>query len=239
MSQPHDSYGRAPGGGVPHDRSGAAPNPHASPKAGGGTAWVRSRSPALRIVANGLSLVLIGLALSLLSMLAGFAVGSFFVSLLSVGSRICTVVGQLMCLMVPRETGAKPLILAAVALMMIGAFIAGVMPLWDSESSSTLLLWLAALSALLPLASFVCFVLFLRNLAEYVGRRDVTEDCQVLLLLIAAMIGVVILMFSLSLALMSIWVVWLSDLALLVLYVLFLLKYINVLGTLRGTLLGQ
>jgi hypothetical protein len=234
--QQPDAYGRSRGAnsGPP----GASPNPYASPKSGG-QAWVMSRSPELRLIATGLTLVLIGLALSLLSMLVGMTLGlGILVAALGVGSRVCTIVGQVMCLLVPQETGAKPLIIASVALMLAAAVVAGIMPLFSFESLQTLL-WLAALSMLLPLASLVCFVLFLRTLAEYVGRQDVAEDCSVLLILLAVMIGVGILMFVVGLASLSIWLARVFELANLILYVVFLVKYIGVLGALRNTLLRQ
>ena len=77
-------------------------------------------------------------------------------------------VGPLVCLAVPAETGAKGLLIASV-LFQLASPANGVLP---RLAPSAVPQGFQVVLQLLSLVGFVLFVLFMKKLAEYIGRQD-------------------------------------------------------------------
>lgn len=152
-------------------------NPYASPAAtttAPGVEWMRTDSAALAKTATGLSLVYYGIVLLLLSLLltvgAAFVPFAMFFTLGGIIiASIMMFVGPLFCLSVPAETNAKGLIIGAVAFQLINLAFA-VMPAAGIEVSG-----LESVAQIFGLLSGICFVLFMRRLAQFIGREDLAD----------------------------------------------------------------
>lgn len=81
--------------------------------------------------------------------------------------------GEILCTAAPRESGAKSLAFAAVALQ--GVSLGSVLLTWLLEwmESPTAVMVVQGVGNLAGLMSLVCFVLFMRRLALFIQRRDV------------------------------------------------------------------
>ena len=189
--------------------SGDPTNPYASPQVEmilpPGVRWAQADSPSLRQTGVGLTLVYYGIVTVLLSIVV-IAVGGFVAaasrSQMALGAvfilgglgvivgSILNFVGPLVCLVVPAESGAKGLIVGSVIFQLanvIHSVVVLVAPRLIPETTSKVL-------NLLGLVAAVLFVLFMKQLSEYIGRPDLAARARNVLVAAAALfvIGVVV-----------------------------------------------
>ena len=126
---------------------------------------------ALRPTGIGLALVFYGLVIVMVSMLLMGCLGPIAGIGGSIGG-IPMLIGPLFCLTVPKQSGARWLIIGSVFfefLMVAPAFFVLVF----TESSAALVL--TNMAGLFWLISFIFFVLFLRRVAQFLGDDDVAR----------------------------------------------------------------
>jgi hypothetical protein len=183
-------------------------------------------------VATGLRCVLV----SLLIQIAAFLIGLLPVSIpylsfgLSQAASVLALVGQVMCLAVPEESGTRPLFIGVVALQVLGIgvrFGIFAIPLLG-------LFWLLSSSA-----SFFLFVYALKRLSEFVESPKAEADAEwilqwgVGLLVLREVPSRVAIQLGPGVAGIMVWVIVLATL---VIGVLILLRYIDLLGNLKDDL---
>jgi len=110
-------------------------------------------------------------------------------------------VGQALCLTVPKATGAKGLIIAAVVMQLASV---GIKLFVKSEAGSVSETQIANLvGSLLSLAAAVTFVAFLKRLGEYLNRSDLAQKAQTLIvggrcLVVMTIIMIPVLLFTVT-----------------------------------------
>ncbi len=167
---------------------------------------------AMNVVALGLGLLYWALLLLFGSVLlaAVCLIGSFAVEALMLGMVVVVcglivalamnAVGWLLCLAVPSQTGAKGLIIASLVLTIaavLSPFViapAIVAELEGSLDPRIVVLLAGLVGPVLILAANISFLLFLRQLAEYVRRSDLAEKAQ---LVIQVMLLQIVVLFIL------------------------------------------
>jgi hypothetical protein len=99
---------------------------------------------------------------------------------------IMVIVGTLMCLATPEETGAKGFILASVVLYIVGFCASVVGYLVGSDPVSMV-------GTLASLAANILFLLFLKQLSEFIGAIPLAERAKLLLILWGVTVGLQII----------------------------------------------
>jgi hypothetical protein len=165
--------------------------------------WLRSADPSLLKVARGLGMIYNGIITLILAVLVGLLVGlilafaagpgaTLFVAgvagLAVLGGLIMVLIGTLMCLATPEETGAKGFIFASVALSVVG-FIASIIGQFMQNTPVITLGTLASLTA------NILFLLFLRQLSEFIGAFELAERAKLLLILLGVTVGFQVVAF--------------------------------------------
>jgi hypothetical protein len=164
--------------------------------------WLHSTDdPSLQKVARGLGLIYNGIITIVLAILFGllgmFVVGiatgeaglgfvvliAFFVGFVGM---IMIVVGTLMCLATPEETGAKGLVTASVILSVI-SFCASVIAEFTQNDIVEII------GTLTGIGSQITFLLFLKKLSEFIGAISLAERAKTLLILMAVVFGLQVL----------------------------------------------
>ena len=178
-------------------------NPYAAPTASTmhprAAEWLQSTDdPSLQKVARGLGLMYTGIILFIATIILGLilvtiltavagAVGlvlSLTIAILvGLAALVMMIAGKLMCLATPEETGAKNLILASVVLDIIG-FVISVVGSFTENGAASLL------GSMIAFAAQVTFLLFLRQLSEFIGETQLVERARLLLTLLGITIGV-------------------------------------------------
>jgi hypothetical protein len=160
--------------------------------------WLHSTNdPSLQKVARGLGLIHNGIITIVLAIIFGllgmFVIGIAagegglrFVMIIAflVGfvGMIMIVVGTLMCLATPAETGAKGLVTASVILSVI-SFCASVIAEFAENDLVQIIGTLAGIG------SQITFLLFLKQLSEFIGAISLAERAKTLLILMAVVFG--------------------------------------------------
>ncbi len=177
-------------------------NPYASPMATEmspvAAQWLQSPSTSLTKVANGLGLIYMGIVVILFAIIGGIlslfllartpamaATILAFIGLAVLAGVVLNIVGSVFCLATPEETGAAGMIYASVGAMGLGLLI-------------TVSSWLVALpptmylvQMVLNLAAGVTFLLFLRKLAQFIGRADFAAKAKSVLIWCGICAGIV------------------------------------------------
>ncbi|MCP4886071.1 MAG: hypothetical protein GY904_05600 [Planctomycetaceae bacterium] len=152
-----------------------SPNPYlppSTPSSEAGMEWMANQPVALSNTALGLSLVYYGIVLFLFSLILGMLAGFFLpvVALLALPGiligPILMFVGPLFCLTVPAQTNAKGLIIATVVLQLAN-YVAIFLPMFGFDFGE-----FQPFMQTLNLLSNICFLLFMRKLAMFIGRND-------------------------------------------------------------------
>ena len=160
-------------------------NPYAPPTSttsARGIEWMKTDTAALSKTALGLSLVYYGIVLFLLSIILMFAAAFFApVLIISIGGiiigSVLMFVGPLLCLSVPAETNAKGLIIGTVVLQVINLGFP-ILPTLGVELSG-----FQSFAQIFGVLSAICFVLFMRRLAQFIGREDLASRARNVLVL--------------------------------------------------------
>ena len=159
-------------------------NPYAPPAATAsarGIEWMMTDSAALSKTALGLSLVYFGIVLFLFSIILTFGVIFSPALIITIGgiliASIMMFMGPLFCLSVPAETNAKGLIIGTVVLQVIN-FTFAVLPAAGVELSG-----FESFTQIFGVLSAICFVLFMRRLAQFIGREDLASRAKNILVL--------------------------------------------------------
>lgn len=188
----------------------AQENPYAAPETelSPGETWIASGSPGLAKTAKGLSTVYYGIVFILLGAICGpllffvappaaiLAGGLFFLG------WAMLIIGPLLCLSVPAETGAKGLIVASVIcqlanlVLSLGHTVLGMtggeaMMTDDAQAivvengGNASVIVVQLIAGALSILYITLFVLFMKKLAEFVGREDLSRRARNVLILFA------------------------------------------------------
>lgn len=144
--------------------------------------WMANQPVALSNTALGLSLVYYGIVLFLFSLILGMLAGFFLpvVALLALPGiligPILMFVGPLFCLTVPAQTNAKGLIIATVVLQLAN-YVAIFLPMFGFDFGE-----FQPFMQTLNLLSNICFLLFMRKLAMFIGHDDLAARASRILI---------------------------------------------------------
>ena len=213
----------------------ATDNPYAAPDTlettDPGQSWLQTSSVGLSRTLTGLNLVYYGIVIAFLSLISFVTMVIFpplvFVSIIGVLFGYLTfLIGPLFCLAVPSETGAKSWIVGAVCFQLLGlglTLVNGVMP-------GALPPIFRSAGSLAALISSILFMMFMRRLATYIGRGDLSAKAVNILVL-----GAAILLTSLVAPLARpqldrvAWVLMIPS----ILFLVFFVMYANMINSLR------
>lgn len=138
-----------------------------------GKSGLKTVGLGLLIQAFGMSAVigmtLIGVVLGFTGNVAIVTVALYGLLGVAVLGAVAMLVGELLCLSAPADSGGKGLIIGAVVCHLIGWGIAA-MNLISPPANPNMVL--AAVSAISSLAYFVLWLLFLRKIADYAGQKE-------------------------------------------------------------------
>jgi hypothetical protein len=172
--------------------------------------------------------VLIGLILTLVASFAAGGGGAIMMmvimALVLLAAFIMVIVGTLMCLATPEETGAKGLIVASVALYAVGVCLSLVGAFTNSELAQSA-------GGLASLGGNITFLLFLKQLAQFIGAVQLVERAKLLLILLGITIGLQLIMVVVTLAGAAAF--GLLALAILVIGLVSFFMYLGLLNSLR------
>jgi hypothetical protein len=218
------------------------PNPFASPTqlepTSTGQRWVSVDSPELRRTGLGLSFVYFGIVLVLLSVILSFfviTIGNAAYGVILQGGvlvgYLLMLIGPMLCLSVPAETGAKGYIVGSVILQLLNICLTlGSAAL---GAGSAIPSWVGLGGGATAMFGSILFVLFMRQLALFIGRDDLAKHANIVLILglvlIASAIGAAVAATFLPSGIMLVIVVAIVGLAL-------FLKYANLINALRKAL---
>jgi hypothetical protein len=150
--------------------------------------------------------------------------------LMMIGGGICGLIGKFMCMSAPAETEGKELIIASVVCDMIGLLIAVALILNLVPPSVPL----NGASNLINLTAQVLFLLFLKKIAFYINRSDLSDKSQSVLNLMVAVIvggiGVGLLLFLVPA------IAALLGLVLLVMLILMVVRYVGLIVEMKAGL---
>jgi hypothetical protein len=149
-------------------------------------------SPGLERTATGLGLVYYGILIMLLMIVVGIIAmvltgdarqALFPVLLIGVGAIVgglLMFIGQVLCLAVPAESGGRGLIIGTVILQALNFVTSVTMNLVGNGTKS---------GNLFGLIGAVLFILFLRKVSQYIGRRDLATRAGNVLGIMGAIVG--------------------------------------------------
>lgn len=167
--------------------------------------WLRTSDASLQKVAAGLGLIYMGLVVLLATIVIGGVIGGimgargelaraappqeFGMIALAIGGGallgyVLNLIGTLRCMATPEESGAKGLINATAALMVVSLL----MILFNFFAESPIV---GVVQRLVSLIGGVTFVIYLRRLAEFIGSERLARKARTILILLA--VGVVLL----------------------------------------------
>jgi hypothetical protein len=107
---------------------------------------------------------------------------------------IMSLVGSLMCLATPEETGAKGLITTSVAVMVIALVLnIATYAIDDARAENAI----DGLSKILSVVGGITFILFLKKLAEFIGAHHLATRAKSILIALA--VGVLLMILSIAL----------------------------------------
>ncbi|MEM8670511.1 MAG: hypothetical protein AAGG48_23500 [Planctomycetota bacterium] len=128
--------------------------------------------------------VLFGVVAGVMELEVAALAGIGLLAIVGLGGYLATLVGQVMCITVPRESGSKGFALSSVCLQAasilvgIGGFVATLflintsVPAWVEVSSSLLSL----VNTVLSLIGYACFLFFLKHLSLHIDRPDLAAS---------------------------------------------------------------
>jgi hypothetical protein len=177
-------------------------NPYAAPTTSAmhprAAQWLRSTDdPSLQKVAQGLGLIYNGtvtiiaaiiLGIVLLFVAASVAgpggamIMGVIMALALLAAFIMIIVGTLMCLATPEESGAKGLIVASVALYAVGFCLSLVGQFAENQLAQ-------GAGTLASIGGNIAFLLFLKQLSQFIGATELAERAKLLLILLVVTIG--------------------------------------------------
>lgn len=217
------------------------PNPYASPREAFDVVAAFGSRETLLSVARGLNLVYWGIAITLLTVMAGVVGGAALAPTLENVRRLTLAIsagvllgalvgmaGRIICLRVPEETRARPLIFAAVTLDVVAICIRFIAQ-WQGSPN------LESVSNLAQLGASVMFVLFLQRVANFIQEPDLAAKARSLITLgiLAAVLGIV----TIAGAVAQISLAALAGLAMVVVVLFAFLRYVRLLHDLRLAIL--
>lgn len=167
-----------------------APNPFAPPSE---TSELTLVSPlenmqALASTERGLQITFYGLMIVILSYCAAVvAIFSFPPLAIAIGlilliGLLLLIIGPLVCLMTPAETGAKGLIIAAVICQLLGLISSVGQSISETMFASPIREIVVFSEALLTLLSVIMFVLFMMRISTYLKRHDLRDKGKTILI---------------------------------------------------------
>ena len=166
-------------------------NPYASPQSDTSTShlsWAHEHPEAIRRVKLGLAIVYYTICAVLLLAIAAPAYSMWFAGpdadllletniLFGIGilTAVVLLVGEILCISVPIESGARTFAIAAAAFRGLGLLMHGVSMIAPSDMHSFISIGLAIVSELVKYAGYACFVLFMQRFAQYIVRFDLAS----------------------------------------------------------------
>jgi hypothetical protein len=200
-------------------------------------------------VSTGLKLIYAGLVIVVLTFLGGMVLGAmggkseavvYAVLGLAILAQILSIVGQFSCLDVPEKVKATGPIYAAVALSVtsIALSIASAIPAVAAPA------WAGQVAQLLSTAGSICFLVFLRRLAEFLGDPKQISRAGFVLVGTIIVIALAIVLVVLSLGMAgggqpgggNVAVITLLGLGLVVFGLVVFVSYANLVDGLRKTI---
>ena len=156
---------------------------------------------AIRLVSRGIRMVFLGLILTMLAVLLArfMASGSLsaawapYVVIGLIAGPLNTVVGPLLCLAVPKQTGTRPFIYTSAALLLVATA-------FNVTASLGQGLVFGILAKLAYFAGVITFAVFLQQLAVYMGEIALADEADSV---IRAGIGLVIAFVALMIPLIG------------------------------------
>jgi len=195
-------------------------NPYAAPASTAmhprAAEWLRSTDdPSLQKVAQGLGLIYLSIVILVGSVILMFVLGLVLTAaegpaaprgalggvpivvvlggLAMIVGYLLSLVGSFMCLATPAETGAKGLITASVVLMVLSLVLN--IANFFARSRGT-----EGLTNLFSVIGGICFIIFLRRLALFIGATHLAERARNILIALVAGVAIIILMVILAIA---------------------------------------
>lgn len=226
-------------------------NPYAAPQSDlsppPGAEWLEGVSPSLRRTGIGLSLVYFGIVIALLS--AMIFVGSVYVFSRDPQTRVILIgaagvgfligavlmfIGPFVCLAVPAESRAAPMLVGSILFQLPLVVNAVIQPLAPDLVARELRVVLL----LSGIVGFVLFVLFLKNLARYIGREDYCSRARRVLWGYGIVIVLIVIWIG-ALATQNFILGGLASISFLLGGLLVLVMYANLVNDLRKALAGK
>ncbi len=191
-------------------------------------------------VKTGITLIYWGIVILLLAIISGILVPFIvkdletFVRLMMVLgvvvilANIITIVGKVMCLGAPQETGAREFIIAAVVADGLSLLIslAGLFQQLPSYAPQV--------ANLLSMAGFVLFMLFLKQVAIFIQRDDLAQAAASVLTL--GIILIVTAILTGLLAFVAPVLVLITGLVMLVVGILFVIRYVGLIAKMKDAI---
>lgn len=143
---------------------------------------------ALASTERGLQITFYGLMIVILSYCAAVvAIFSFPPLAIAIGlilliGLLLLIIGPLVCLMTPAETGAKGLIIAAVICQLLGLISSVGQSISETMFASPIREIVVFSEALLILLSVIMFVLFMMRISTYLKRHDLRDKGKTILI---------------------------------------------------------
>jgi hypothetical protein len=109
-------------------------------------------------------------------------------------------VGEFFCLATPERTGARGLIIATIVCLSVQLTISIASNVLRGELDQGTLAVLGMFSGIAGLAHFVCYLLFQKTIANYIGRHDLAGQAQIILMGMGLCLGAMIVMSVLGVA---------------------------------------
>jgi hypothetical protein len=177
------------------------PNPFAAPTAleneSPGQRWISVKSPELRRTGVGLALVYYGIVILLVSLIAGaFAIPFFgveFIIVFGIGALaglLMMIIGPILCLSVPEETGAKGFIIGSVCCQLLNLGVNIGSSFFPEEAIVPTVV--EGVGSLVGLIGGMLFVMFMRKLALFINRDDLAGRAKTILVTGFAVLGLAI-----------------------------------------------
>lgn len=198
-----------------------------------------SAAPRLGSVRTGITMIYVSLVMTVLGATTGILLPIVIrdmstlipiVRLLGIamlGANALSIAGKLLCLSAPRESGARHFIVAAVVcdtlaglIAVAGLFVA--MPYLATQAER-----------LLSLAGFFLFILFLKQLALFVNRKDLARLAASALSLALILTGIVTVTSIVSLVFPLPILLIFAGFGMIVYALAFVIRYLGLLGKMR------
>lgn len=156
--------------------------------------WSGTVSMGIRLVLIGTLLIMVSLASMVFATQMESAMLAAMLLVSIVVGAILNLVGPLLCLAVPSESGAKGYIIGSVLLTAVQVSLNFVEVDFDKVA------YVKMFSALCSMLSFILFILFVKQIGTYIVNSDVVAKAGSTLMIAVVMAGIVVVFIGLTFA---------------------------------------